>query len=198
MAAPRPLLLALLLVATPLLAGCNAKDWYDHRGQVYLEVMPVKGENSSIDSFQTLRVALYGASVKQVGSIDTHEYTWGDSPLVVDLAELARKGEGVPITSFRMSLRAIESVTLRLDVLEAVDARGKNLQVCRIGDTVREWPCFFMPDNGAFRYSDKAIPIPRGGTIEVHFPLEVKYTTRDTRSQYYLDTDPSKIVLEKR
>lgn len=194
MALRRALLLALLAL-TPALAGCNAKDWYNQQGTVSVELVSLGGAETSIDNFRSIRVALYGVSIKQVGAVNTKEFSFGDQPPIVDLVELAKTGETVPLAEFKFNLRAIESVTVYINILEAVDAAGNSMQICRPEDTVEKWPCFFMPSNGAFRYDQKSFSPPRGGSIEVGFPLEVLYATQGSKSQYFLAIDPDHIRL---
>lgn len=195
MALRRALLLA-LLVLTPALAGCNVKDWYNQRGTVHVELVSLGGANTSLDHFRSITVVLYGVSVKQLGSVDSKEFSFGEQPPTVDLVQMAKSGAPRPLAEFTVSLRAVERVTVYLEVIEAVDAAGNSIQVCRLEDTVEKWPCFFMPSNGSFRYDAKTFSPPRGGSIDVGFPLEVKYAQRGTKSQYYLDNDPNQIRLE--
>lgn len=185
-----PILLVLLL---PAFAGCNAKDWYNQMGTVQVDLAPQGATNTSLNEFRTIKVAIYGVTVKQYLAADAKQFSFGANPLVIDLVEKGRAGERVTLAEFKVNLRAVESVTVHLDVVEAVDAGGESLQICRLQDTVEKWPCFFMPDNNAFRYDEKSFSPPRGGEAVVAFPLAVKYATQGRKAQYYLDT-PADLV----
>lgn len=196
MAARPAVLLAVLLLSTTL-AGCNVQDWYNHMGTVNVSLAPTGVQESRIGDFQTVSVALYGVSVKQVDSINTKEFSYGDQPLVVDLAKLARDRERLPITQFKMNLRAVETITLRMEVLEAVDASGRSLEICRPGDEIERFPCFAVPDNGAYVYDDKPFSPQRGRVLNVGLPLDLQYLDSGPRNEYYfLAIDPNRLVLE--
>lgn len=194
MALRRALLLALLVLTTAL-AGCNAQDWYHQRGTVRVELLSLDGSNTSLDNFRSVTAAVYGVSVKQAGSVDTKEFSFGDQPPTVDLVQLGKTGQVMRLAEFKISLRAVESVTVYLDIVEAVDAAGNSMQICRPEEKVDRYPCFAVPSSGAYRYNQKQFSPPRGGSIDVGFPLEIKYGSSGRESYYYPTIDPNQIRL---
>ena len=198
MAAPRhAVALALVVLAVPL-AGCNFKDFYNQSGTFHIHLVPQGPENSSITDFRTLRVAVYGVSVKQQLTVQTKEFSFGDAPLVVDFLDAALKGERIPLATGKQNLRAVDNVTLRLDVLEAVDAQGNEVPTCHEGEPVERFPCFFMPDNNAFRLSEPHFAPPRGGEVTFGFPLAVKSVTVRGDTEYFFLGDPADATVEKK
>lgn len=185
-----------------MLAGCNLQDWYNQRGWVDVQLAPQGPRNTSLDEFQRIGLAVFGVTVRQDGVAIPQTFTFGEEPLLFDLVEKGKAGERVPLARFKTSLRATAEVTIRMAVVEVIDAAGQPMQVCRIDDTVRSWPCFFVPDNDAYTYEDKPFAPPRGGEVVVGFPAAVKFTRppnagpSDPRAQYYIDADPALIRLE--
>lgn len=191
--APSRVVLLALLVATPALAGCNFADWYNQRGTVKVELVAVGADQSAIEDFETLKIAVYGVSLKQAGSIQTQEFTFGGSPLIVDLAATASADQRIPLAQTTLSLRQVESVTLRIEVVEAVDASGTVLPACHPGEPVESRPCVSTPRNGAYREENRPFSAERGGTIVYGFPLAVQYD--QPTNEYYIQTDPEFATL---
>lgn len=197
MAAPRQALaLALVVLAVPL-AGCDFKDFYNQMGTFHIDLVPQGPENSSITDFRTLRIAIYGVSVKQQLTVQTKEFSFGDSPLVVDFLDAALQGERVRLATGKQNLRAVDNVTIRLDVLEAVDAQGNEVETCYEGEPVESFPCFFMPDNNAFRLQEPHFAPPRGGEVTFGFPLAVKSVTLEGDTEYFFVGDPALVVVDR-
>lgn len=206
---PRRALLLLLLVATPALAGCNVKDWYNQQGWVDVQLVPQGPRNTSLDEFQRISVAIFGVTVRQLDVVQPKTFQFQDAagapqPLLVDLVSKGKEGESIPLARFKTNMRPTSEVTIRMQVVEAIDASGQAMQVCRIGDTVRKWPCFFVPTNDAYTYDEKPFAPPRGGEVLVGFPAAVKFvrppnaSPGDARSQYFIETDPALIQLTNR
>src|SRR5581483_11883587 len=126
----RVALLALVLVATPMLAGCNFQQWARQEGTVNVFVAPLSPAKSNANDFQRLKVGIIGVSIKQVGSIDTKEFTYGSDPKIIDLVAAGRSGEKSKVASTVIPIRAVESVTVRIEVEDAVDAAGKTIRSC--------------------------------------------------------------------
>lgn len=199
MAFPRKALFLALLVLTPLTAGCNVKDWYNQNGTVTLELNVLGPKNTSLDNLRSVKVAIYGATVRQFSSADARHFTYPtNDPKIVDLVQKGKDGERVPIANFKISIRAVESVTVRMEVFEAIDAAGNALEICRLRDKPERFPCFFIPDNSAYQYYEKPFAPPRGGEVVVGFPLAIKYAARGRVSEYYISTPAEEIVLENR
>ena len=188
--------MACLLAAVPL-AGCNFKDFYNQNGTFHVVLVPQGPENSSLTDFRSLKVAIYGVSVRQQLNIQSKEFSFGDAPLVVDFLDKALKGERVPLATGKMSLRAVDNVTVRLDVIEAVDAQGKDVPTCYEGEPVEAFPCFYMPTNNAYRLTEPQFAPPRGGTVTFGFPLAVKSVTVEGDTEYFFVGDPALAVIEK-
>lgn len=193
--AVRPLVLALLLVATPMLAGCNVKDWYNQQGTITVELAPLRTSDSQMDAFRSIRVAVYGVTVRQAGAADAKQFTFGENPLVVDLVEEARAGERVRLAEFKSNLRATVTVDVRMLIIEAIEANGNSMEVCRAEDVPERFPCFYQPTNGAWTYDDKPFAPPRGGEVVVGFPLTVHFEQQGRVSEYFLRADPNLVEL---
>jgi hypothetical protein len=192
MARPRALSLLVLVALLPALAGCSFSDWYHQRGTVYVELAPEGPAGTALGDFQKLRIAVYGASLKKVGSVDPYEFGYGDSPLVVDLVEHGRAGTTVRLVENVTNLRAFETVTVRIDVVEALDAGGKAIPGCHPGQPVPSRPCVSTPVNGAYRAERQFSP-PRGGEITFLFPLSVQFNAQ--ANEYYIQMNPDAIEL---
>ncbi|MFA5861412.1 MAG: hypothetical protein WDA16_06915 [Candidatus Thermoplasmatota archaeon] len=185
-----------LVALTPLLAGCNFKDWYNQEGKVNVALVAVGPTNTSLSEFSTIKIAIYGVSVKQYLVIATKEFKFDAAPLVIDLVEKGTKGERTMLVqNVQENIRAIESVTLRLDVIEAIDAQGKPMPICHENDETTAFPCFFVPANGAFRHQDRNIPVPRGGVLTIGFPLAVSSFGNPGRIEYSLFEDPALVEI---
>lgn len=191
----RPLLLATMVVATSALAGCNLRDWWDIQGTIKVTIVPQGPTNTSLDDFKTLKIALYGVSLKQTGNIDTMEFSYGDDPLIIDMVARGRAGESVQVAETKASLRAIESVTIHIEVVDAVDAAGKSLPACHPGEPVASRPCVSTPKNGAYRLTEVSFSPPRGGEVTYGFPLAVLLNPR--ANEYFIQADPAKVDLVK-
>jgi hypothetical protein len=116
----------------------------------------------------------------------------------VDLAQKARDAERVPIAEFKTNLLASDRVAVRLVTLEAITATGENLEICRLGTSVERFPCFYQPNNTALLYEDRPFSPPRGGEVTLGFPVGVAFEARGRASQYFLEADPSKVIVETR
>ncbi|HET6404634.1 MAG TPA: hypothetical protein VFH78_08295 [Candidatus Thermoplasmatota archaeon] len=194
----RKALLLALLVVMPAFAGCNVKDWYNQMGTVRIQVRVIGDENSLVGQFQSVKVALYGVTLRQAGdALNPKFFSFGDQPKIVDLVTFAREGEEIPITEFRTNLRATERVQLKVVVIEAIDAAGNPLEICRETSRPARFPCFFQYTDDALYY-EKPFSPPRGGEVIVHFPIAVKYASRGAASQYFLFADPALVELENR
>ncbi|HWH09024.1 MAG TPA: hypothetical protein VNX21_07470 [Candidatus Thermoplasmatota archaeon] len=198
MAAPRhAVALACLLLAAPL-AGCNFKDFYNQMGTFHVVLVPQGPENSSLTDFRSLKIAVYGVSLRQQLTLQPKEFSFGEAPLVVDFLEAGLKGERIPLATGKMNLRAVDNVTLRLDVIEAVDAQGKDIPTCYEGEPVESFPCFYMPTNNAYRLQEPQFAPPRGGTVTFGFPLAVKTITVQGDTEYFFVGDPADAIIEKK
>lgn len=192
----RVIVLLVIVALTPALAGCNFRDWYNQEGKVNVALYTVGPTNTSLSEFRSLQIAIYGVSVKQFLVIGAKEFKFDAQPLVVDLVEKGTKGERVMLVEgITENIRAIESITLHLDVIEAIDAQGKPLPICHENDATTTFPCFFVPSNGAFRHEGRNIPVPRGGTVTIGFPLAVSSFGNPGRIEYSLFEDPALIEV---
>lgn len=195
---PRRVLLFLVLATLPALAGCSIRNWYNQEGLVTVELAPQPAKNSSLNDFTRVRVAIFGVTVRQVDSANPKVYTFGDDPRVVDLVAAGRAQERVPLAQFKTNLRATSDVVVRMEVVEVVDAAGETMATCKLADEVEKFPCFFVPDNGAYTYNQKPFAPPRGGEVVVGFPIAIKFAQQGRVSEYYLEADPALIELENR
>lgn len=191
-----PFLLAALLVSTAM-AGCNFRDFYDQNGTFHIHLVPQGPENSSLTDFRTLNIAVFGVTVRQVLSASPKEFSFGETPLVVNFLEAGLNGERIPLATGKQNLRAVESVTLRLDVIEATDAQGKDIPVCYEGQPVPSFPCFFMPSNNIFRLGEPQFAPPRGGSVTFGFPLAVKTAVLDGKTEYYFVGEAALATVER-
>lgn len=198
MAKVRILVVFALVALSSALAGCSFPDFYNQNGDVRVELAPQGPTNTSLSDFRKITIAVYGVSVRQIGSIDPFEFSFGDSPLVVDLVETGMRGDRVPLSEHKQSIRAVGEVTLRLDVVQAVDARGETMPVCREEDTVATFPCFFLNRAGAYRLTEPDFAPPRGGDVVMGFPLSVHEATVEGKTEYFLIADPTKVTLDMR
>lgn len=179
----------------PAFAGCNVKDWYNQNGTVRIELEVLDATETAIGDMRSVKVAIYGVSLRQVNAQPKH-FAFEPEPLIVDLVETMKADERIPLTEFKTNLLATERVAVRLVVFEAIDAAGKNLEICRLDSEVETFPCFYQPDNSALLYEDRPFAPPRGGEVVVGFPVAVRFAQEGRASEYYLEADPSKIVLE--
>lgn len=193
---PRLLIVLALLAGASATAGCSFSDWYNQSGRFYIEIAPQGPENSSIGDFQRLKIAIYGVSMKQVGFVNTKEFSYADEPLVIDFLKAGREGERILVASDRMNIRAAEHVTVRLDIAEAVDAQGRPIPTCKLNQpTPATFPCFLLDDNNAYRLERQFSP-PRGGEVTVGFPLSVKTVVFRGDTEYFLIVDPALATIE--
>lgn len=192
MAFPRALRVLLVLALVPALAGCSFTDWYKQRGTVYVQLAPQGPAGTALGDFQKLTVAVYGVSMKKVGTVEPYEFSFGASPLVVDLVQHGRAGTTIPMVENKTNLRAFESVTVRIDVVEAVTASGATIPGCHPGQPVASRPCVSTPVNGAYRAERQFSP-PRGGEATFLFPLGVQFSANV--NEYYIQLDPTAIRI---
>lgn len=178
---PRPAAVAVLLAFSVLTAGCSVRDWYDQKGTVKIELQPVGADRSDIENLRSARVAIHSVSLRQVSSASPEEYAF-DPALVVDLAAEGKKGSVIPLVEDKFTLRAIESVTIRLEPLGATEPSGASIDGCYQG-VPHDPPCMRVAANGAYRLTTP-IAIERGGTTIFTFPLAVRYDANTT--EYYV------------
>jgi len=192
--------LAIALVLALLLPGCNYITWYKQEGFVNVNLHMIGPQDTSLGDFRELQVALKGVTINQYLVLQPHFYSFGDQPKVLDLVAAGTKGQVIPLVSHtNMSVRAIESITLTMEVIKATDAAGKDVPVCHDGDQVTQFPCFFAPDNDAYRHQDRNIALQRGGTITVNFPLAVLRFNNNKVGQdpeYALIEDPTLLTVD--
>lgn len=193
---PRRALLLALLVLMPAFAGCNVKDWYDQNGTVRIQMRSLSGDQSMVDHFQSVKVALYGVTLRQRDAVNPEFFSF-EEPKIVDLVTLAKEGEEVGITEFKTSLLPTVRVQLKIVVFEAVDAAGVSMEICRESDTPTRFPCFYQPPGDDLLY-EKPFSPPRGGAVIVHFPVAVKYAQQGRVSEYFLFADPALMELENK
>jgi hypothetical protein len=191
MALPRALRVLLVLALVPALAGCNFADWYKQRGTVYVELAPQAA--GAISDFRVLKVAVYGVSLKKLGGVEPYEFAFTEAPLIVDLVQTSKAGQTIPLVENKTNLRAFESVTIRVDVAEAIDASGKSLPGCHPGQPVESRPCVSTPVNGAYRVERSFSP-PRGGSATFYVPLGVQFTA--SANEYFIQLDPNAVRIE--
>lgn len=197
--ASQRLALALALVAfTPMLAGCNFKDFYNQVGTVSITVSPLRtAANSTMNDFQKITIAIFGVTIRQLGSIDPKSFSFPPGqPLIMDMVDKA--DTRTPIADFKTNLRATSSVTVRVDVVEAIDAAGKSMKICHEGVEIKnsEYPCFFVPETFSYTYDRRGFAPPRGGEVVVVFPLVVKAAELAGKREYYISTPAELIELE--
>lgn len=185
-----------LLVLTPALAGCNVKDWYNQDGTVRIQMRALSGDDSLVDNFQSVKVALYGVTLRQRDAVNPEFFSF-DEPKIVDLVSLAKEGEEVGISEFKTSLLPTVRVQLKIVVIEAIDAAGVSMEICRKEDTPTRFPCFYQPPGDDLLYEKNFAP-PRGGTVIVHFPVAVKYAQQQRVAEYFLFADPALLELENK
>ena len=191
MALPRAFRVLLLVALVPALAGCSFQDWYKQQGTVHVALAPQTG--GSLTDFQTLKLAVFGVSLKKVGGVEPYEFGFGENPLVVDLVQTAKAGTTIPLVENKTNLRAFESVTVRVDVVEAIDASGKSIPGCHPGQPVASRPCVSTPVNGAYRVERSFSP-PRGGEATFYFPLGVQFS--QSANEYFIQLDPTAVRIE--
>jgi hypothetical protein len=197
----RLVLFAALLLA-PALAGCNFRDWYNQEGHFRVFLFPQGPQNSSLSDFTTLTLAVYGVTVKQVQYIEPKTFTFGTQPLVIDMIKAGAKGELIPLTpSFLANIRPIESTTLTVDIVQAIDAQGRSIPVCREDQPTTTFPCFFLAKNGAITFNERPIAMQRGGTVNFGFPVAVKSTDQlfpgeNRPTEYLLLSDQSLAIID--
>lgn len=197
MASPRHLALAALLIAMPMMAGCNVKDWYNQEGHVVIKVAFQGDRNTSLGDFRSVKAAIYGVTMRQADAADVKHFAFpDDDPLIVDVVEKGRKQESITIADFKTNLRASDRVALRIVTFEAIDAAGNSMPICRLKDAVSNYPCFYQPDNSALLYEEKPFSPPRGGTVTVGFPVSVMYAQKGRVAEYFLYADPGAVTLE--
>lgn len=188
MALPRALRVMLVVALVPALAGCNFSDWWNLRGTVYVELTPVGSAKSEIGDFRALKIAVYGVSLKKAGAVEPYEFSFGTDPLIIDMVGLGKSGDRVRLVENVTNLREFESVTIRIEVVDAVDASGKTLPACHPGQPVASRPCVSTPVNGAYRIERNFSP-PRGGSATFVFPIAVQFD--QPSNEYYIQSDPT-------
>lgn len=193
----RLVLIGALLVLTPALAGCNFKDWYNQRGDVRVFLQPVGPNNSSISDFTSLKIAIFGVTLKQLLVVDSQAFSYGASPLILDMVTLGARNERLEVAQAKESIRPLETITITVDVIEARDAQRREIPVCREGTTSDAQTCFFLDAKGFIRF-ERNIAINRGGTVEITMPLQVKVATVGTKTEYFLVSDVSQAVIENK
>lgn len=181
----------------PAFAGCSFQDWYNQNGTVRIELHVPTGEGTRIDEFRSLRVAVYGISLRQLQAQPQH-FAFEPDPLVVDLVQTAKEGDRVPMAQFKTNLLATERVAVRMVTLEAITSTGENLEICNLETTVERFPCFYQPDNSALVYEDRPFSPPRGGEVTLGFPVIVAFEQQGRASEYFLQADPTKVIVESR
>lgn len=189
MVAPRRVLLFALVLVLPAFAGCNVNNWMKQQGEVKVFLAPQGPQKSALNNFQKLKVAVLGVSLKPADSIQTKEFTFGTDPLVVDMVDKGTHNARVQLAQTTLSLRAIETITVRIDVTEAVDSTGKELPVCHPGEPVASRPCVSIPANGAYRIEGKPFSTTRGGVVDANFPLAILFDAPS--NEYYIQADPA-------
>lgn len=185
----RALVLALVVLVTPMLAGCNFQQWAKQEGTVSIFIAPVSPSQSQSNDFQHLKIGILGVSIKQVNVLDPREFTYGNDPKIIDLVAGGAKGEKTKVASTSLPIRAVESVTVRIEIEDAVDASGKAIPGCHPGEPVPSKPCVSTPANGAYRIQEKPVAIPRGGAVDAYFPLAVLYDKAS--NEYFIQSDPA-------
>lgn len=178
------------------LAGCNFKDFYNQNGTFHIDLVPQGPANSSLADFRSLKIAVSSVSVKQVFAAQTKEFPF-DPPIVIDFLDAGMNGERVRLATGKQNLRAVNNVTIKLDIVEAVDAQNMDIPTCREGQAVVRFPCFYMPPQNSFRLQEPQFAPPRGGTVTFGFPLAVKTVTFEGNSEYFFVGDPALATVEK-
>lgn len=192
MALPRAFRVLLVLALVPALAGCSFPDWYKQRGTVYVELAPQGVAGTALGDFKKLTIGIHGVSLKKAGGVEPYEFAFGESPLLVDMVEAGKAKRTFPLVENKTNLRAFESVTVRIEFIEAIDAAGKSLPGCHPGQPVASRPCVSTPVNGAYRAERQFSP-PRGGEITFQFPLSVQFSPG--ANEYYIQMNPDAIQL---
>lgn len=192
----------MLILLVPATAGCNVRDWWNMEGTVHFGVKavsrdesPVPGYRSAMGDFRELSVAVVGVSVKQVGEINPRHFSFQDEPLVVDLVDIERRGVGVPLAREKLTIRAIEQVTITMVGFRAVTAAGDELEFCHPGQQGVTKPCVSMPSNGGYRHNERNFSSERGGESEFLMAFEVLYTPEGR--EYVLFRDPAQATIRK-
>jgi hypothetical protein len=192
--------LALALAAltlAPLFSGCSFADFYNQRGEVNVELVPIGPTNTSLAEFRSIKIAIYGVTVEQFLVIDRKQFSFAQQPLVIDLVEKGTRGETVPLVqNIQETIRPIDNVTLHLDVLSAIDAQGKPMPVCHEEDQTTSFPCFFVTQERAYPLGGRNFAVPRGGTLTLGVPLAVQQFGTGTQIEYSLFVDPSIAVVK--
>lgn len=201
MTARQRVLVALLVLLLPAMAGCNARDWWDVQGTLQIGVTAIDPDESSIEGyrpalseFSALRIAIVGVSLKQAGELNPRHFLFEEEPLVVDLVDLESRGAVVPLVEEKVNLRAIESVTLTIAGIEAKTAAGADLPFCYPGQKGVEKPCVSMPASGTYRHNEVPFSPPRGGSVEFAMALEVLYSPQ--ANEYVIFRDPTQARIE--
>lgn len=198
-----------MVMIMPAFAGCDVKDWYNQSGTVRIQLEPQPAQGSHLDSFKSVKAAIYGVSLKQAGeSLNVKHFTFGKDPKIVDLVDAGKKGTVIELTEFKTSLRATERIAVQIAVFEAIDAAGASMEICRLADTPQRFPCFYVPDDDLLLFEgcpstdatcrEKSFAPPRGGMVVVHFPVAIQYAQDGPRGEYFLFADPAKVGLENR
>lgn len=191
--------LVLVALSSVVLAGCSFRDFYNQEGTVTITVSPVKkGTNATLNDFQKITVAIFGVTIRQLGSIDPKSFSVPpENPLLLDLVDKA--DTRTPLAKFKTNLRATSSVTVRADVVEAIDAAGKAMTICRdSGPPISnaDYPCFFVPETFSYTYNQRSFAPPRGGEVVVVFPLYVSWDEQGGKREYFISTPPDLIQIE--
>ena len=182
----------------PAMAGCNLKDWYDQKGDVRIQLRPLGDEHSLVDQFKSVKVALYGVTLRQGRAVNPDFFGY-EEPKIIELVSMAREGEELTVTQFTTSLLPTVRVQFKAVVIEAIDAAGNSLEVCRPSDRPERFPCFYQPADDSFEPVDlKPFSPPRGGMVIVHIPMAIKYAQQGLVSEYFLFSDPALVELENK
>lgn len=190
---PRRALLLALVMAMPFLAGCNFNQWAKQEGTVNVYIMPQPAASSSLNDFQVLKVGVLGVSIHQAQVINPHEFAYSGDPKVVDLVANGHEGKAIKVASVSLPIRAIDSITVRIEGEEARAAAGNDITFCYPGKPNVKHPCVSTPENGGYTIESHNIAIPRGGTVDVYFPLAVKYDA----PEYFIQADPALMKEER-
>ena len=191
--AGKPVWMALAIVLAVALSGCNLKDWYDQVGTVRVELRVVGAEESDVEQFQSLRLTVRSAQVRQQAAANPLTSAGGEA-VIHDLARMARTGERAVLLEERVNLRGFESVGLKIEVIDGVSADGETIPGCEQGVTVQEPPCIRFARQGAYPLTlDPAqFRVPRGGTMVIVFPLAVHYSPQT--GEYFVASKDAELV----
>jgi hypothetical protein len=182
--ARRAAVIAIILVLTPLLAGCNASLWLKQQSVVNIWVAPQPASKSALNDFQTLKLGVLSIAVRQGQDLQPQNFAFNGDPKVLDMVQ-GGNPQPVKVVSTTMSLRAISAITVRVEGEDAVRARGDSLQWCYPGKPGVKEPCVSIPQNGGYVIDNHPVVLARGNTVDVYFPLSVQFDG----TEYFIQTD---------